>query len=74
MIPTINLEKTGENIKKIREERGISVKDIQNVMCFTSPNTIYNWQKGKTMPSIDNMVILSSILDVPISEILVIDN
>ena len=72
-IPIIDLVATGKNIKRIREASGISVRDIQDVLGFTNPQAIYKWQKGECMPTIDNLVILASVLGVTIDEILITD-
>ena len=72
-IPIIDLVATGKNIKRIREASGISVRDIQDVLGFTNPQAIYKWQKGECLPTIDNLVILASVLGVTIDEILITD-
>ena len=72
-IPIIDLVATGKNIKRIREASGISVRDIQDVLGFTNPQAVYKWQKGECLPTIDNLVILASVLGVTIDEILVTD-
>ena len=72
-IPVIDLIATGKNIKRIREASGISVRDIQDVLGFTNPQAIYKWQKGECLPTIDNLVILASVLGVTIDEILITD-
>ena len=66
----INMKKTGQKIIDLRKKSGISVKEIQNVFNFTNPTAIYKWQKGESLPTIDNLVILSRILNVKIDDIL----
>lgn len=73
VLPTIDLEKTGQNIKVMRNKAGLSVKDVQAVMGFTNPQAIYRWENGSSLPTLDNLVILASILGVPIQEILAVD-
>ena len=74
MIPIINIEKTGQNIRRLRKETGISVKELQDIFGFMNPQSIYKWQHGDCLPTIDNLVILASVFDVTIDEILVIDD
>ena len=69
--PTINLEATGKHIAELRKERGLSVKDLQNYFGFDAPQAIYKWQSGTTLPSVDNLLALSALLDVPMESILV---
>ena len=72
-VPVINLTATGRNITKLRKNAGISVRDLQKVMGFTNPQAIYKWQNGCSLPTIDNLIILASVLDTTIDEILVCD-
>ena len=72
-IPYINTEATGKNIKKLRRKAGISVKEIQDIFGFTTPQAIYKWQHGTSMLTIDNLVVLAAILQVRIDDILVVD-
>ena len=70
-IPTIDMIKTGQNINRLRKAAGISVKDLQDVFGFATPQAIYKWQHGTAMPTIDNLVILAAVLSVRIDDILV---
>ena len=57
----------------LRQERGLSVRDIQEVFGFVTPQAIYKWQHGTALPTIDNLVVLAAILQVQIDDILVTD-
>lgn len=70
-IPIINMIATGENIRQLREIQGISVREIQDALGFTNPQAIYKWQHGESLPTIDNLVILASVLDTTVDEIIV---
>ena len=69
--PVIDPIATGRNIADIRKEKGLTVKDLQKYFGFEEPQAIYRWQYGKTLPSVDNLYALSSILGVPMEKILV---
>ena len=71
-IPAIDMVATGRNIMKMRKAAGLSVREIQNIFGFTTPQAIYKWQHGTAMPTIDNLVVLAAVLDVTIDEILVV--
>ena len=71
--PTIDLEATGRNITRLRIDAGLSVKDLQDVFGFATPQAIYKWQRGITLPSVDNLVLLATVFGVTIDEILVVD-
>ena len=70
---SINMVKTGENIRLLRTRAGIRVADLQRVFGFSSPQAIYKWQRGETLPSMDNMVILALVLGVTIEDILAVN-
>ena len=72
-IPTINLIATGENINRMRLEAGIAVKDVQEACGFSTPNAVYKWIHGQSLPTIDNMLILASMLNTTIDYILVVE-
>lgn len=72
-IPAIDMVATGENITRLREEAGLTVKDLQRLFGFATPQAVYKWQHGTAMPSIDNLVVLAALFDVHIDEILVLD-
>ncbi len=69
--PVIDPIATGKNILSLRQEKGLSVKDLQEYFGFEEPQAIYRWQYGKTLPSVDNLYALSALLDVPMERILV---
>ena len=71
MFPVIDLVATGENITRLRKDRGLTVRDLQNWFGFEEPQAIYKWQKGKSLPTVDNLYALGALLDVPMEEILV---
>ncbi len=49
------------------------MRDIQNAMGFENPQAVYKWISGKCLPSLDNFLILSRLLNTSIEDILVID-
>ena len=72
--PVIDPIATGANIAKLRKERGLSVRDLQEYFGFEEPQAIYKWQWGKSLPSIDNLFALGALLEVPLDRILVCRN
>ena len=72
-VPYINTVATGENINRMRMEAGFSVREMQAVFGFATPQAIYKWILGTAMPSIDNLVILAAVLGVTMDEIIVVD-
>ena len=72
-IPFINTVATGQNIDRLRIAAGMTVKDMQVVFGFATPQAIYKWIHGTAMPTIDNLVILAAMLGVTMDDIVVVD-
>ena len=72
-MPIIDMVATGRNIMRLREAAGLTVRDLQDIFGFSTPQAIYKWQHGTAMPTIDNLVVLAAVLEVPMDEIIVID-
>ena len=73
VMPAIDMVATGKNIARLREAAGLTVKDLQDIFGFATPQAIYKWQHGAAMPTIDNLVVLAAVLAVTMDEIIVID-
>ena len=72
-IPFVDVVATGRQIDRLRIAAGMSVKDMQMVFGFSTPQAIYKWIHGTSMPTIDSLVILAAILGVTLDEIVVVE-
>lgn len=45
-IPVIDMTATGNNINRMRINAGLTVKDLQDIFGFSTPQAIYKWQRG----------------------------
>ena len=70
-IPVIDLTATGINITRLRVNAGLTVKDLQDIFGFSTPQAIYKWQRGTALPSVDNLGVLAAVFGVKIDEILI---
>ena len=70
-IPVIDMTLTGRNIDRLRREAGLTVRQLQAVFGFSTPQAIYKWQRGDTMPTLDNIVALAAVFGVTVEDILV---
>ena len=73
VFPTIDLVATGKNIVRLREKSGLSVRDLQNIFGFATPQAIYKWQHGTALPTIDNLIVLSAVFKVSMEEIIIVE-
>ena len=62
---------TGKNITRLRERAGMSVRQLQEIFGFATPQAIYKWQHGTALPTIDNMIVLASVFGVKIDDIVI---
>ena len=72
-MPAIDMAATGRNITRLREKAGLTVRELQDIFGFATPQAIYKWQHGTAMPTIDNLVVLAVVLKVPMDQIVIID-
>lgn len=69
--PSIDLVRTGKNITKLMKENNIKVSDLQEAFGFEYPQAIYKWRRGECLPTLDNLIILSTIFKTPIDKIII---
>ena len=62
--PVIDLVATGNNIRLLRMERGLTVRALQRYFSFEEPRAIYKWQKGESLPTVDNLYALGALFEV----------
>ena len=67
----VDMAATGANIKRLRQERGLSARDIQDAMGFDSPSAVYKWERGRSLPSLEHLMVLSKLFGIRIEDILI---
>ena len=71
--PVILTDETARRISTLIENSNYNVSQLQNLFCFESPQAIYNWKEGNSLPALDNLVKLSHFLHTPIDKIIVVE-
>lgn len=69
--PTINVKATGERIKRLRQERGFTIREVSEYMGFSTDQAVCKWQRGDSLPTVDNLYALSRLYKTTIEDILV---
>lgn len=69
----IKPKETGVRIRTLMEDRGYQVKDLQIACDFMNPQAVYRWLRGDALPSLENLLILSRVLNIGIEDLLVIE-
>ena len=68
--PVLDTKAIGVGIKKLRKENHLKVSDIADFMGFESEQAVYKWQRGESLPSVDNLYALSQLFDTSVDDIL----
>lgn len=68
MLPLVNKRETGVNLRRIMDERGLTVKDIQHYLKLGSVQSVYHWLNGISLPTVDNLYALSYLFKVPVDD------
>jgi len=69
--PVIDIVRTGQNIKRIMQSKGLSVKDVQEFLQLATPQSIYHWFDGRNLPTTDNLYALSELFQLTVDAMLV---
>ena len=67
----IDVEETGRNITRLRVSKGLTVRNIQELMGLEQPQSVYKWERGITVPSLEHLMALSKVFDTAMEDILV---
>lgn len=62
--PVIDLKGTGNQINSLRKSKGFAVRNLQDIFVFEFPQAIYSWEQGKNIPTIDNLIVSSTLFEV----------
>ena len=71
ILPSIDLTATGIRITHLRQQTGLTVRDLQDVFGFNTPQAIYRWQRGLTLPTLDTLVVLAAVFGTTLDSIIV---
>ena len=71
IFPSIDLTATGIRITQLRQQAGLTVRDLQDIFGFNTPQAIYRWQRGATLPTLDNLVVLAAVFGTTLDSIIV---
>ena len=72
--PNIDMQRTGRRLKYILESAGYTPRIIQEYLHLSCVQPIYRWYKGKILPSVDHLLMLSELLNVHMEDLLVKKN
>lgn len=50
--------------------KGLTVKDVQKFLELSTPQSIYHWFEGRSLPTVDNLYALSELFQLPVDALL----
>lgn len=68
--PVLDAKATGARIKELRKARHLKVEEVARFMGFESEQAIYKWQRGDSLPTVDNLYALSRLFETSVDDIL----
>ena len=68
--PEYDLKVIGENLKRLREEKQLSVKYVKEYLRLGSVQAIYKYESGKGYPQADTMLALMELYGADIKDII----
>lgn len=71
--PVLDTKATGARIKALRKANNLTVEEVARYMGFESEQAVYKWQRGDSLPTVDNLYALSQLFDTSIDDILIGD-
>ena len=72
--PNIDLQRTGQKMKRMLETAGYTPRMLQEYLHLSCVQPIYRWYKGLILPSVDHLFMLSELLNVHMEDLLVKKN
>ena len=68
----IDIKESGKKIHTMRVNKGFTATELAAALGGITFQSIYNWETGKCLPSIDNLVWLAKVFDTTVDELLVV--
>lgn len=70
----ISKKRTGRKLSDAMIMRGVSAEKLREELGLESVQSIYKWLRGDSLPTMYNMLKLSLVLEVSMSDLLVMDD
>ena len=69
--PVLDMKATGARIRELRKANNLKVEEVARYMGFESEQAVYKWQRGESLPTVDNLYALSRLFRTTIDNILI---
>ena len=68
--PEYDMRVVGQNLKRLRVAKNLSVDDVREYLCLGSVQAIYKYEKGKSYPQADTMFALMELYEANLYDII----
>lgn len=69
---TIDMAATGRRIHARREKMNLRVAEVAEAIGLGSLMSVYKWEYGQTLPTLDNLILLADVLKCKPMDLIVI--
>ena len=67
--PEYDMKVIGQNLKRLREAKKLSVDEVREYLCLGSVQAVYKYEKGKSYPQADTMFALMELYEADLYDI-----
>ncbi len=67
--PEYDMKVIGYNLKRLREEKHLSVEDVRQYLCLGSVQAVYKYEKGIGYPQADTLLALMELYEADIYDL-----
>lgn len=68
--PEYDMKVIGQNLKRLRESKNLSVDEVREYLCLGSVQAVYKYEKGKSYPQADTMFALMELYEADLHDII----
>lgn len=69
--PIIDMDASGMHLKDVCTEAGYTPQQLSQLLELSAPQAIYQWYRGRSLPSTDNLFALSKLLEKHMDELII---
>ena len=67
--PEYDMKVMGRNLRRLREEKNLTVEDVREYLCLGSVQAVYKYETGRGYPQVDTMFALMELYDADMYDI-----
>lgn len=68
--PEYDMASIGQNLRKLREARHLTVEEVREYLCLGSVQAVYKYERGKSYPQADTLFALMELYEADLFDII----